>query len=406
MSDPRQNPGGDRPPNLFATVLTHCQPSSNYGGEGGGDNRKVLQKITLGRHDYAIVSPEAIRNALREQLGKADLPVNRTRLHEEGQPAVEFKGYPHPAAYADDFFFGYLIAAGASDRRDIARQIIASDDDPRGEALRNDLKSADDALAAAKAAEKKSDSKAKTSPEKKATKKAANAVDAILDRFSELKFKRDSLLRTNMAVALEPVRHDSVFRQSPKDATPDDRKAHKNDDSSNLLHRDVTVTAMQYPFALNLGDCLADRPDHPDREKAVRWTRTLLEQIGELANVAGGHALSLFHFEPASVVVRLTRRLAPGFDSYGFAEVTPAPGLPPRHVFPTVVDELLHPEGAFAGEEGGFHLGGQIVRDLPEADADALRAKGVTLDRSAARLLRTAAAAALGGEATANGGGA
>jgi CRISPR-associated protein Cst2 len=67
-----------------------------------------MQKINKGGKEYPIISPESMRNALREML-QATTPYNRTRLHNEGQLAVEFKEFPDPDKYADDFFFGYLV---------------------------------------------------------------------------------------------------------------------------------------------------------------------------------------------------------------------------------------------------------------------------------------------------------
>ena len=95
--------------NLFATVLTYPAPSSNYRGESE-ENRTMLQKITKGGKEYTIVSPEAIRNALREMLIQAALPHNRSRLHNEEQLAVEFKEFPNADKYADDFLFGFMVA--------------------------------------------------------------------------------------------------------------------------------------------------------------------------------------------------------------------------------------------------------------------------------------------------------
>ena len=95
--------------NLFATVLTYAAPSSNYRGESE-ENRTVMQKITKGGKEYPIISPESMRNALREMLLKADLPCNRLRLHNEEQLAVEFKEFPNADKYADDFLFGYMVA--------------------------------------------------------------------------------------------------------------------------------------------------------------------------------------------------------------------------------------------------------------------------------------------------------
>ena len=95
--------------NLFATVLTYAAPSSNYRGESE-ENRTVLQKITRDNHDYTIISPESMRNALREILAQQGLPMNRRRLHNEDQLAVEFKDFPNADQYADDFLFGYMVA--------------------------------------------------------------------------------------------------------------------------------------------------------------------------------------------------------------------------------------------------------------------------------------------------------
>jgi CRISPR-associated protein Cst2 len=81
--------------NLFATVLTYPAPSANYRGESE-ENRSVIQKITYGRFEYPIISPEAMRNALREILASYGLPHNRTRLNDEDQLAVKFADYPDP----------------------------------------------------------------------------------------------------------------------------------------------------------------------------------------------------------------------------------------------------------------------------------------------------------------------
>ncbi len=95
--------------NLFATVLTYPAPSSNYRGESE-ENRTVLQKIAKGNKEYTVISPESMRNALRELLIKAGLPCNRTRLHDQDQLAVEFKEFPNAEKFADDFLFGFLVA--------------------------------------------------------------------------------------------------------------------------------------------------------------------------------------------------------------------------------------------------------------------------------------------------------
>lgn len=95
--------------NLFATVLTYPAPSSNYRGESE-ENRTVLQKIAKGKQEYTVISPESMRNALREMLIQAGITCNRTRLHNEDQLAVEFKEFPNAQKYADDFLLGFMVA--------------------------------------------------------------------------------------------------------------------------------------------------------------------------------------------------------------------------------------------------------------------------------------------------------
>jgi CRISPR-associated protein Cst2 len=345
--------------NLFATVLTYPAPSANYRGESEL-NRSVMQKVTDGRFDFPIISPEAMRNALREILASPgyDLPCNRKRLEDEDQPAVQFAGgYPDPDTFADDYFFGYLVAAGDKERKSIRAEVK----EKRGE--------------------------------------------KGLNRFA---FKRDSVLRMNMAKALEPYRHNTVFTQSPQDKTPKEVKSHVNVDKAQLLHRETCVTAFQYPFALNGNDCKA-KPD---------WTKKLLRAIGELTDVAGNHARSYYVMAPASIVVRLTNLLVPGYDTYGFQIVRkPAkkPGLPERqfHRFSEVIRGILRDPPDYPGSD--FYIGGKIVKQMPQQrlDAqcgvatglpnasvvkqmpqqrlDALKSRGVTLERDPRRLLEIVA---------------
>jgi CRISPR-associated protein Cst2 len=310
--------------NLFATVLTYPAPSANYRGESEL-NRSVIQKITDGRFDYPIISPEAMRNALREILAKKyQLPSNRERLHDEEQLAVRFSDYPDPDKYVDDFLFGYFIAAGGKDRERIRKEIASK----RG-------------------------------------KKAAE----------DFTFKRDSVLRMNLAKALEPYRFNAVFTQSPLSAK---ESAYKNSETSALLHRETAHTAFQYPFALNGEDC----QPHP------KWAKALLKAIGELADVAGNHARSYYEMAPASIVVRLTPQLVAGYQTYGFT---------PDGQFPEVVEGILHdPTPDYPARE--FFIAGTIVKDMPADKADNLAKRGATLDRDPRSLLETVAAKFLGGK--------
>lgn len=315
--------------NLFATVLTYPTPSANYRGESEL-NRTIIQKVTDGRFDYPIISPEAMRNALREILAGYGLPSNRSRLHDEEQLSVTFADYPNPGKYVDDFFFGYLVAASNADRKKIQKEVNRDD----------------------------------------------------------FTFKRDSVLRMNLAKGLEPYRHNAVFTQSPLAA---EGSAYKNATTSALLHRETAVTPFQYPFALNLNDC-AEKPE---------WTRALLKAIGELNEVAGNHARSYFEMAPASIVIRLTESLVAGYSTYGFQKSKKTD----NYEFPEVIDGILHEEkGAdgsmtaspdYPGSE--FFIGGRIVREMSDEKIERLRAQGVTLDRDPRRLLETVAAKALGG---------
>jgi CRISPR-associated protein Cst2 len=304
--------------NLFATVLTYPAPSANYRGESEL-NRTVIQKVTDGRFDYPIISPEAIRNALRETLAGYGLPCNRERLHDEEQLAVRFRDYPDPDKYADDFLFGYLVAASGAKRKEIRKEVGR-------------------------------------------------------DTF---RFKRDGILRMNLAKALEPYRHNAVFTQSPLSV---EGSAYQNATTSALLHREIAVTAFQYPFALNVEECKA-KPG---------WSRALLKAVGELNNVAGNHARSYYEMAPASIVVRVTESLVAGYGTYGFRGDGEG-----RYHFPEVADGILHDPPDYAGSE--FYLGGRLVKEMATDRQEQLKARGVMLERDPRRLLEGIADKFLGG---------
>lgn len=297
--------------NLFASILTYAAPSANYRGESE-ENRTVLQKITQGNKDYAVISPEAIRNALRETLRTYDESLcNRERLHNEEQLAVRFKDYPWPERYIDDFFFGYMVAANETERKKIRKEI-------EGQGR------------------------------------------------SHFNFKRDSILRNNLAVALAHYRQDVLFTQSPQNSKD---SPWKNTKDSVLLYREVTDTAFQFPVAINLNDCRLD--DAQNGEQYKHWLRLLLRALSELNGVAGNAARSYFEMAPKSIVIRLTPSLVAGYDTYGFQL---------DGSFPEVVQGIL--EGDYPGNE--FILGGALVKEvLDEETFQRLSAKGVRLFRMA-----------------------
>jgi CRISPR-associated protein Cst2 len=328
--------------NLFATVLTYPAPSANYRGESEL-NRSVIQKVTDGRFDYAIISPESMRNAIREMLAGYDLPCNRERVEpvsgdEKPQLAVRFEEFPDPEKFIDDFFFGYLLAIKGKDVENLRKA--------RGKGF---------------------------------------------------PIKRDSVLRMNMAKALEPYRHNAVFTQSPKLAEGNPWKVGEAEGgtSSALLHRETTVTAFQYPFALNMNDCACNdkgcKHEEPKGGKPTTckryWTRKLLQAIGELNEVAGNHARSYYEMAPASIVVRLTESLVAGYATYGFT---------PDGNFPEVIDGMLHDPPDYPGNE--FYMGGKIVKEMDDKTQAGLKDREVKLERDPRKLLAIVANKALGGQ--------
>lgn len=290
--------------NLFATVLTYTAPSSNYRGESE-ENRTVLQKITRDGKEYPVISPESMRNALREMIASSET-CNRRRLHTEDQLAVEFKEFPNSEKYADDFLFGYLVA----------------------------------------------DNK-------------------LMKKNSDKPAKRDSVLRMNMAVATTPYRFNAILHQSPLNAGI---SPFKNSSTSALIHREVAHVAYQYPFALAYEDC--------NKGEGLKWTRTLLESIGQLSNVAGGHARSYFEMSPASIVARLTPQLVAGFNTYGFDE----------HGAFQELNRIN--KNDLPGAE--FWIGGEIARNMAANEKQRLEKAGAHLYDNPQRLLADVADEFLG----------
>lgn len=245
-----------RPLNLFATVLTHTAPSSNYRGESE-QNRTVLQKIARGDDQFAIISADSIRNAMRETLAILEKPCNRERVYDAGQLAVSFIELPNPDKYIDDWAFGYMVAK----EKEYAKQM--------------------------------------SHPAKRDSLIRLNTAVAL----ESYRFEA-SLHQSPDNVERKP-RTKVFWRNSNKKDKGDSEQDGKG---SSVLFREATYTAFQYPFALAGRDC---------REKP-EWTRALLQSIAELNGVAGAHARSYFEFTPRSIVVRLTPKLVAGFDTYGF----------------------------------------------------------------------------------------
>lgn len=160
-------------------------------------------------------------------------------------------------------------------------------------------------------------------------------------------FRRESLLQVNNAVALSPHLKDQQILQSPKNV---DSKS-----NSALLHREISYTAFQYPFAMALRECYK----HPD------WTRGLLRILAQLNKVAGGHARAYYEMAPRSMVLRLSRQRAAGYTNYGFDD----------EGYFEPLDRIG--EDDLPGDE--FWVSGDIVRSMGAPTKDRLTAQGVRL---------------------------
>jgi CRISPR-associated protein Cst2 len=294
---------------LFMGFLTSAAPTANYRGESE-QNRSVLQKIAIGEHEFPVISPEAIRFALREMLRGYGLPCNRRRERNEPQLSVSYDDYPNPDRFVDDFYFGYMVV----NREQIPKSIAAT-----------------------------------------------------------FQYKRESILRTNLAVALSPYRYESLLSQSPLNVGRDeDKPKWANSNSSALLEREHLHTRFQFPVALCLDDCQLE-PSTPWQPRNL-WFASLLRALSELSGVAGNQSRSLFAMEPVSAVARLTPRLAPGFSLYPYQSDGQVPEL---------LEALL--QGDLPGNE--HHLAGELTRALAPPIAGKLKRKGVHLHRTVEAML-------------------
>lgn len=173
--------------------------------------------------------------------------------------------------------------------------------------------------------------------------------------------KRVGVLRMNLAVATSPYRHDTIFHHSPMNAG---QSSWKNAKKSALLHRETTYTSYQYTFALSGEDCQKANP---------KWVKGLLEAIGQLTGVGGGHSRHFYEMAPASLVVRLTPSLIAGFNTYGFSDTGEFPEL----------NRIA--EDDLPGAE--FWLAGELVRKLGAQERQRLEAQKVKLRASPQKLL-------------------
>ena len=93
---------------LTITFLTPVSFASLNGSDKEADNVSSIKKLTRGSRQYPYVSSQAVRRAMRDQLGVLGHALS------EGQAAKETKGAAitkcEPAAYLDDDLFGFMDA--------------------------------------------------------------------------------------------------------------------------------------------------------------------------------------------------------------------------------------------------------------------------------------------------------
>lgn len=96
---------------IFLSLMTGTFPSANYHGQSEG-NHTPLQFLRVLDALHVIIGSAAIRNALREGLAAFVDPkwINRSRLHDQDQPTVGFRGMCGQIGAWDDLLFGWLLA--------------------------------------------------------------------------------------------------------------------------------------------------------------------------------------------------------------------------------------------------------------------------------------------------------
>lgn len=396
--------------NIFGTVLTNPAPNSNYRGESI-ENRSPLQKITKGRKQYPIISSESMRNGLRDTFRILAESVeqysavnsNRKRLHDQEQLSVEYSDLSDDLRYIDDFYMGWMVACDDTRKEDAVRSVLWLDEKlpeqlgckPKGE---NESKAQflgrfDRAI---EERLKEFNEKAQTGEEeiidgrtcRVVFKKGKQKNKMATVKYDLVKPRKDSVLRVNHAVGLAPYRGDELFNQSPHILLGEGQQAELNGNAG-LRFSETCNTSFQYPFALNLRDFRGVAAK--DATEARLWLKCLFDALLQLNNVAGNHARTYYEMAPASMVVRVTERLASGYELYGFRDNEEG-----KHAFPELMDILREKNGGGIGgnitgkakEYGeGFYLGGRIVSDMDKQERVFLENCGVTLERDCCDLV-------------------
>lgn len=271
-------------------LFASCISTHGPTGAGLGEPSPELQTIVIDGLEYPVISPEATRAALREMLARYGLECNRSVDKNAPGLAFQYQGIPDPSRFVDDFFFGYVV----SNRKDVPKKL-----------------------------------------------------------HKEYQFRRDSILRNNLAVGTHPTRHQTLFTRSTE--------------SSELAAREIHHCAFQFPLAMNLSDCHLD-PKKPKEQNNI-WLSYLLQALSELNGVGSNQTRAYFEMAPVSVIVRLTPRLASGFPLYPFNSEGRA-----NHVLSSII------HGRLPGPE--FLLGGEIVRSMKKSVIARLKEAGASVHKS------------------------
>jgi CRISPR-associated protein Cst2 len=165
-----------------------------------------------------------------------------------------------------------------------------------------------------------------------------------------------SLILNNHAVSLAafPPERNTLLQQSPLICG----EITGNAASSAPLDVETIWTAFQYPVVIPVGGVEGIKRT---------WVRQAIKDLGELRNVAGNHARTVFDMAPVSFLARLTPRRSSEFDYYGWQ----ADGT---HLD---IDRILDPRDDLPGHE--MWLAGEVVRRLDAEKRQGLEACGVHL---------------------------
>src|SRR5271155_2775060 len=99
---------------LTITFLSPVSLGSLNGSDKEADNLSSIKKLTRGSKSYPYVSSQALRRALRDQLGVLNQALSEAEAVKQTKGASEKKGAGTtmclPMKYIDDDLFGFMDA--------------------------------------------------------------------------------------------------------------------------------------------------------------------------------------------------------------------------------------------------------------------------------------------------------